>query len=85
MVGHFALVNSVIYGSFIHSFMIYKCPMVLLRFMEMMIRNFVWTGSTCNKKLVTVKWDDCFHPKEEGGLGIKRFHCLNSAMLYKLA
>ena len=41
MAGRVALVNSVIYGSFLHSFMVYKWPTSLLRRMEKAIRNFI--------------------------------------------
>ena len=85
MAGRVALVNSVIYGSFLHSFMIYKWPLLMLKFMEKSIRNFIWTDSISEKKLVTVKWDSCCSPKEEGGLGLKRLHLINTSMLCKLA
>ena len=57
MAGRVALVNSVIYGSFLHSFMVYKLPISMLRRMEKAICNFIWTGFIFSKKLVTVKWD----------------------------
>ena len=85
MAGRMALVNSVIYGSFIHSFMIYKWPVMLLKRMEKAIHNFIWSGSINVKNLVTPKWDVCCTPKEEGGLGLKWLSTLNPAMLCKLA
>lgn len=44
MAGMVFLVNSTIYSSFIHSFMIYKWPKSLLNYMEKKILNFIWTG-----------------------------------------
>ena len=85
MAGHLALVILVIYGSFLHSFMVYKCSTSLLHLIEKSIRNFIWTGSISTKKLVMVSWDDCCRPKKEGGLGLKRLYGINSAMLCKLA
>lgn len=57
MAGRVCLVNSVISASFIHSFMVYKWPSSLIKFMEKRIRNFVWTGSVASKKLISVSWD----------------------------
>ena len=85
MAGRIALVNSIIYGSFLYSFMIYKWPSFLLKWMEKALQNFIWTGSIHSKKLVTVKWDVCCSPKEQGGLSLKRLYLINSAMLSKLA
>ena len=58
---------------------------MLLKRMEKAIHNFIWSGSINVKKLVTPKWDVCCTPKEEGGLGLKRIHHINFAMLCKLA
>ena len=40
MSSHLALIKSTIYGSLLHSFMIYKWPYALLKYIEMTIRNF---------------------------------------------
>lgn len=85
MAGRICLVNSVITSSLIHSFMVYKWPLRLIKYMEKAIRNFVWTGSVISKKLVVVPWNQCCSPKAEGGLGIKNLSLLNSALLHKLA
>ena len=55
MAGRLALINSVIYSSFLHSFMVYRWPSQLLKHMEKCIRNFLWTGDIKSKKCVTVK------------------------------
>ena len=81
MAGCLALVSSVIVDSFLHSFMIYKWPISLFRSMEKAIRKFIQIGSINSKKLVSIKWVDYYRPKDEGGLGLKRLHVLNSAML----
>ena len=57
MAGRLALINSVIYSSFLHSFMVYRWPSQLLKHMEKCIRNFLWTGDITSKKSVTVKWN----------------------------
>ena len=85
MAGHLSLINSIIYGSFIHSFLVYKWPSLLLKSLERCLKNFLWTGSTISKKLVSVHWDICCSPLDEGGLNLKCLHLLNSSMLSKLA
>ena len=85
MAGHLALMKSVVYGFFLHSFMIYKWPSSLFKSLEKSIRNFLWTGSIHKKKLVTVNWDKWCKHMDEGGVGLKRLHSLNMALLGKIA
>ena len=49
------------------------------------IRNFIWSGSILQKKLVQVSWKKCCRPKEEGGLGLRDLSLLNKALLKKFA
>lgn len=84
MAGRVCLVNSVITSSFIYTFMIYRWPISLIRYMEKRIRNFIWTGSIATKKLVSISWKKFCRPLK-GGLGIKSLRLLNEAMLAKLA
>ena len=49
------------------------------------MRNFLWTGSTINRKLVQVSWNLCCHLNKEGGLDIKNLQLLNEAIFSKLA
>ncbi|XP_048226626.1 uncharacterized protein LOC8282881 [Ricinus communis] len=66
MAGRLALINSVIFASLLHTFMMYRWPSSLLKSIEKAIRNFLWTGSVSYKKLVTVKWGHCCKPISEG-------------------
>ena len=54
LVGRATLIRSVITGSFVHSFMIYKWPSSLLSLINRKLRNFLWTGSCEETKLVRV-------------------------------
>ncbi|KAF5200960.1 hypothetical protein FRX31_009452 [Thalictrum thalictroides] len=52
---------------------------------EGLLRNSLWTGNPMEKKAITVSWDKCCKPVQEGGLGIRKLGDLNLAMLTKLA
>ncbi|KAI9161280.1 hypothetical protein LWI28_016006 [Acer negundo] len=54
LAGRATLIRSVIIGSFVHSFMIYKWPSSLLSLINRKLRNFLWTGSCEETKLVRV-------------------------------
>ncbi|KAI9164815.1 hypothetical protein LWI28_002606 [Acer negundo] len=62
LAGRATLIRSVITGSFVHSFMIYKWPSSLLSLINRKLRNFLWTGSFEETKLVRVAWDRCCRP-----------------------
>ncbi|KAK3217931.1 hypothetical protein Dsin_011901 [Dipteronia sinensis] len=78
------LIKSVITGSFVHSFMIYKWPFSLLRLVNRKLRNFLWTGSCEETKLIRVAWDRCCKPYSQGGLSLKDLGLLNDSLLKKL-
>ncbi|KAI9157503.1 hypothetical protein LWI28_023591 [Acer negundo] len=60
LAGRATLFRSVITGSFVHSFMIYKWPSSLLSLINRKLRNFLRIGSPEETKLVRVAWDRCF-------------------------
>ena len=41
-------------------------------------------GNYMSRKLVSVRWDICCSPLEEGGLNLKRLHLMNAATLSKV-
>lgn len=47
---------------FIHSFMIYKRLAHLLRDLNIVMRNFVWTDLIDSSKIVLVAWSKCCLP-----------------------
>ena len=83
MAGRLCLINSVIMGSFLHSFQVYRWPSSLLKDLNAAIQNFFWTGSTDGRKSVQVAWKSCCRPKDSGGLGVKDLGILNKVMLKK--
>ncbi|KAK2642188.1 hypothetical protein Ddye_023951 [Dipteronia dyeriana] len=77
LAGRATLIRSVITGSFVHSFMIYKWP----TFLTKKIRNFLWTGSCEERKLFRVAWNRCCRLYALGGLGLKDLTLLNDSLL----
>ena len=83
LAGCATLIRSVITSTFVHSFMIYKWPSSLLSLINRKLRNFLWTGSCEESKLVRVAWDRCCRPYSQGGLGLKDIGLLNDSLLRK--
>ncbi|KAI9160260.1 hypothetical protein LWI28_006684 [Acer negundo] len=83
LAGHATLIRLVITGSFVHSFMIYKWPSSLLSLINRKLRNFLWTGSYEETKLVRVAWDHCCRPYSQGSFGLKDLRLLNDSLLWK--
>ena len=63
--------------------MIYKWPSSLLLLINHKLRNFLWTSSCEETKLVRVAWDRCCRPYSQGGLGLKDLGLLNESLLHK--
>ncbi|KAK2639749.1 hypothetical protein Ddye_027544 [Dipteronia dyeriana] len=78
------LICSVITGSFVHSFMVYKWLVSLIQMVTKKIINFLWTGSCEESKLVRVARNRCCKPYALGGLGLKDLALLNDSLLWKL-
>ncbi|XP_042479159.1 uncharacterized protein LOC122060066 [Macadamia integrifolia] len=81
MAGRVELVRSVILGMMNHSSAVYWWPSSLIAIMERWMRNFIWTGEIDTAKKISVRWDLCCRPKDEGGLGLRRLRDINKAML----
>lgn len=84
MAGRVQLVKSVIYSMLTHSLTVYDWPVSLLKELEKCIRNFIWSGDTEKRKLVTVAWNKICKPTDEGGLGLRSLTVLNEAANLKL-
>ncbi|KAK2638786.1 hypothetical protein Ddye_026581 [Dipteronia dyeriana] len=84
LAGRTTLIKLVITGSFVHSFMIYKCPSSLLRLVNRKLRNFLWTGYCEETKLIRVAWGRCCNPYSQCGIGLKDLGLLNDSLLKKL-
>ncbi|XP_042511750.1 uncharacterized protein LOC122086899 [Macadamia integrifolia] len=75
------LVRSVILGMMNHSSAVYWWPSSLIATMERLMKNFIWTGEIDTVKKISVRWDLCCRPKDEGGLELRRLRDINKAML----
>jgi len=82
--GRVQLVKSVIASMLTHTMSVYSWPISLLKSMEKCIKNFIWTGDTAKRKLVTVAWKKVCNSYEGGGLGIRSLVRLNEAFNLKL-
>ena len=77
MAGRIQLVKSVIHNMLQHTMSIYSWPIFLLKDIERWIRNFIWSGDTEKKKMITVSWNKVCSHFDEGGLSIKALICPN--------
>ncbi|XP_026452010.1 uncharacterized protein LOC113352401 [Papaver somniferum] len=78
------LVNHVLSSIPIYNLSIYKWPRKVLEACEKIIRNYLWSGNAEERKCITLKWDNVYTSKEEGGLGIRKLEDVNKALLMKL-
>lgn len=67
-----------------HSIGVYSWPVSLLKLVESAYRNFIWSGNSSQRKMVTVSWKKFYQPKALGGLRIRSLTCLNEASNLKL-
>ena len=51
--------------------------------LEKIQRDFLWGGETLDSKPHLVKWDTVCFDRRKGGLGVRRLHSLNKALLCK--
>jgi ribonuclease HI len=82
--GRVQLVRSVVQSMLTYSISIYSWPISLLKDLEKCIRNFIWSGDSDKRKLVTVSWKKMCRPYSQGGLNIRSLIKLNEATNLKL-
>jgi hypothetical protein len=82
--GRVQLVKSVVQSMLIHTMSIYSWPIKLIKQIEKWIKNFIWSGDTTKRKLITVAWKKVCCDLDEGGLGIQSIICLNEASNLRL-
>jgi hypothetical protein len=68
----------------LNSIQIYAWPSSLLKELERIIRNFIWSGDSSKRKLVTVTRSKVYKPLNEGGLGLRSSPYLNKGANIKL-
>lgn len=59
MAGRVQLVKSTILNMLMHCLSVYNWPGTIIKKIEKWTRNFIWSGNSESKKLVTVKWKIC--------------------------
>jgi len=67
-----------------YSFQIYEWNLILLKDINIWIRNFVWTGDVNKAGLVSVKWNPSCSSKQDGGLQVLNLQVENKAYLLLL-
>lgn len=82
--GRVQLVQSIIQGMLIYSFRVYSWPASLLHSLDKWVKNFIWSGDSLTRKLITVSWNKVCKPLAEGGLGIRPFKTINEAGMLHL-
>ncbi|CAL8122129.1 unnamed protein product [Prunus armeniaca] len=58
-------------------------PMSTCNQLDKLNMNFLWGFTGDKTKIHLVNWDTVCQPKSFGGLGIKKIHCMNQALLAK--
>jgi len=82
--GRAQLIKYVVQGMLIHTMSVFSWPTSLLRDIEKWIKNFLWSGDTDKRKLVTISWKKVCGNYDEGGLGIRSLVNLNQATNLKM-
>ena len=81
--GRLQLINSVLFSVQTYWATIFIIPAGVLRTLERMMANFLWSGSTSKAHRLKPRWEEVTLPRSEGGLGIKRLEEWNRAASIK--
>lgn len=68
----------------IYNISLYYWPVYLFK-VEKHIRNFIWSGDTDKRKMVTVSWKKLCKPYAQGGVNLRSIKILNQALNRKLS
>ncbi|XP_071719040.1 uncharacterized protein [Rutidosis leptorrhynchoides] len=79
--GRVQLISSVLVSMQIYWYSVFIVPDNVIKDIEKMMRGFLWCQGDMKRGKAKVKWDDVCHPKNEGGLGIKRLKGWNVALM----
>ncbi|PWA97953.1 RNA-directed DNA polymerase, eukaryota, Reverse transcriptase zinc-binding domain protein [Artemisia annua] len=83
--GRLTLVKSVLSSLPIYYLSLYKAPKAVIEKIESLMRNFLWAGTSEEKKLHWVSWEVVTLHKREGGLGVAKLDDVNATLLLKWA
>uniref|UniRef100_A0A5B6YUZ1 Reverse transcriptase domain-containing protein n=1 Tax=Davidia involucrata TaxID=16924 RepID=A0A5B6YUZ1_DAVIN len=81
--GRLQLVSSVLYSVQIYWSSIFVLPKSVLKSIERVMRNYLWSGVEMKSTKAKVAWKDICKPKKEGGLGLKDLAEWNRAVMTK--
>ena len=77
------LINSVLNSIPIYTFSVFKAPHSICNKLDSIVNAFWWGHDPSHKKLHLTNWDTLTRPRQEGGLGIRKFKLMNTALLAK--
>ena len=75
--GRLQLVQSVLSTIYVYWASIFILPKKVIKEIEQLIRNFLWSGNETDPYKAKVSWWDICCPKEQGGLGLKPLYVSN--------
>ena len=81
--GRTTLIKSILQSLPLYTFSCFKVPEYVCTKMDSIVRAFWWGHEPGERKLHMLNWDKICHPRRYGGLGFKKFHPMNQAMLAK--
>ncbi|GKA84983.1 reverse transcriptase zinc-binding domain-containing protein [Tanacetum coccineum] len=79
--GRLQLIQSVIGSMHIYWASVFILPTSVLLHIEQIMRQFLWCHGSSGLGRSKVAWEIVCLPKDEGGLGIRRLECFNSALM----
>ncbi|KAL8463018.1 hypothetical protein ACS0TY_033871 [Phlomoides rotata] len=86
LAGRKCLINLVIAASLVYSMIMYYWPRTLLKKIETIMRNFLWTGDITRRNTsCMVSWARVCSPLDEDGLGVRSIRHANDSFICKLA
>uniref|UniRef100_A0A2N9G2E0 Reverse transcriptase zinc-binding domain-containing protein n=1 Tax=Fagus sylvatica TaxID=28930 RepID=A0A2N9G2E0_FAGSY len=81
--GRLTLINSVLNSIPIYTFSVFKAPHSICNKLDSIVNAFWWGHDPGHKKLHLTNWDTLTSPRQERGLGIRKFKLMNIALLAK--
>jgi len=82
--GRVQLIASVISGIINFWISTFILPKGCVKRIEALCARFLWSGNIDVKKGAKVAWSEVCLPKEEGGVGLRRFTVLNTTLCLRL-
>ncbi|GJV93480.1 reverse transcriptase zinc-binding domain-containing protein [Tanacetum coccineum] len=79
--GRLQLIHSILGSMHIYWASVFILPTRVLLNIEQLMRQFLWCHGSSGKGKSKVAWEIVCLPKHEGGLGIRRLECFNSALM----